>query len=942
MNFTRIIIILLSLSILIGCSKGANPLVPSGDDSITESRTAGDTSNHALIGWGDIICNSETGTIEIIPSRSEEFHLNLTRAIVNTMGIALEILPAQSDPANGLFVVDFILTHPLPGAPVFSGFDMKFILMTPGTLDVGGTVFADMDETRLLNSDGFSRWWNPTEFTNPGFLGYYPGVPGLGDTADLTATVNPYKLYADSLDVETPVSEVAVPALTDPDGRAIFGSGNENTRRFEIVFPVDVVPVIIFNYAIDVCWEEPVPNPPSEVPDDFPMAANQPEPFDIQVVIPSNTLEYLAGGGVTGDLRVQAMVADWQGMDAANMQAEINYVGVSAPTLLTGEIELGFVTENLDYVIYESDVTSGLLPGLSQAGTHMIIVRAESAGTVDYTQGGTTVGPAEPISMYQTGTVEIASVVCEADGNESFGEAVPIALGGSVIGTLCNPGGSLVNAYDYYTFDVAPGAEAFGTVEIHCDDEPTRVGLYDSSFNLLGQTYVSGGTSSLEYPDHLLPDTYFIEVATENEIEIVEYEIVNFYIEDPCDDAISFDYEVTVGPEDTSIIYTARKGIATFYTEVWIAYSQAETSGADTIYCIHSMDGGISWDDPVQVNTLEIACERIDPTIVRSSDGELYCGWIDYSSGTAEPFIAVSYDGGQTWDDEINLYDFEVNPLQPNNYPRGILLQADEDNRVHALWADKRTPIYYHLYYSYSDNYGVTWTTSDLVDDSTTTIQSGPAHWDMAVNASGDVAVVWTDRRHITNPPLTSLDVMCDTRDSGTGFGADVMVNPPTVDIEQTSPGVAVADDGTIHVAWVDRRNDGGFGGTNPPNTWELYYARSEDGGATFIAETEIPTTAGYSSSTYFDPSVEVSPWGNPYIFYRDGGHDLFVSKSCDGGDTWGAQVMAYEGITDTYILGAWCFDVGIDGSVFAVHADNRNEPGGGYTAWNLFMNVGM
>jgi hypothetical protein len=212
----------------------------------------------------------------------------------------------------------------------------------------------------------------------------------------------------------------------------------------------------------------------------------------------------------------------------------------------------------------------------------------------------------------------------------------------------------------------------------------------------------------------------------------------------------------------------------------------------------------------------------------------------------------------------------------------------------------------------------------------------------MDVNYQGHVAVVWTDRRHISDPPLTSLDIYSDFRDSFTGFGVDVMVNPPDLDIEQTAPGVAIGNDGFIHVAWVDRRNDGGFGGSNPLNTWELYYARSEDNGATYIAETEIPISIGYSVESAMNPNVEVSPWGNPYIFYRYGADDLYISESCDGGDAWGQQVTAYEGIPNTYIMGPWCFDIANDGTVYAVHADTRNEPGPDYEAWNLFMGVGM
>ncbi|MCX6647198.1 MAG: hypothetical protein NTY09_12700, partial [bacterium] len=257
MKLVHLTLILFGISLLIGCSGARNPIVPQNSESQPLKAESADSSNHAIIGCGELSLNSETGEAEIIPSRDTEFHLNLAKPMMNTMGISMELVPGASDPAIGLFVLDISLTHPLPGYPEFSGFDMKFILMTPGTLNVDGLMFARMEETQLLNRDGLTRWWNPTEFTNPGFLGYYPGVPGVQNSAPLTATVNPYKLYADSLTAETPVSEVAAPSLDSPEGRAIFKSGEENTRRFEIKFPVNGVPVIIFNYAIDVCWDVP-------------------------------------------------------------------------------------------------------------------------------------------------------------------------------------------------------------------------------------------------------------------------------------------------------------------------------------------------------------------------------------------------------------------------------------------------------------------------------------------------------------------------------------------------------------------------------------------------------------------------------------------------------------------------------------------------------------
>ena len=56
-------------------------------------------------------------------------------------------------------------------------------------------------DMRLLNPDGYSRWWNPAEFPNNGTIfGYNDGLLGAPDSyADYNNTLNGYKYFCDDL-----------------------------------------------------------------------------------------------------------------------------------------------------------------------------------------------------------------------------------------------------------------------------------------------------------------------------------------------------------------------------------------------------------------------------------------------------------------------------------------------------------------------------------------------------------------------------------------------------------------------------------------------------------------------------------------------------------------------------------------------------------------------
>jgi len=515
--FTLILILAL---FAIGC--GGNPATPdvSENSPLSSGRSVSSGPVHHCFGYYIIEADAASMSAEVVPVRSSDWHLNLVGLLNSTMGVSATLIPSQSDPSNGLFVMDISLTHPFGDKTQFTGFDVKGILIGPGTLNAAGHVFADLGETRLLNADGYTVWWNPTHFTQPGILGYTQGRLSGTPPSMLTATVNPYMGYADCLDATSDFRDVMTPALDADIGRAVFTAGTTNTRRFEIQFPTSPLQVR-FGYAVDTAWDIPDPNPPEEIPDDFSINANQPEPFYMASSVVLNTLYYdseAPGGGIGGGtLELDIMVSDWQGLDSGDIGSEILNVFVYAPDLFAGGQSAEFTEDDGTFAHYNVDLTGLASP--THAGDTLVILQAGSSDGSTYKQTPAP-GLDEGLAMYQILTLDIPNPDCFIDEDNSFEEATEIAFGDVAYGQVC----LAEDESDFYVFEFPVGNILSGQIRLHCEAAITSVSLYDSNEDLIEEEMVTGEEAviSLEGLDPL-PGDYYIEVKTENTAQIAPY-----------------------------------------------------------------------------------------------------------------------------------------------------------------------------------------------------------------------------------------------------------------------------------------------------------------------------------------------------------------------------------------------------------------------------------
>lgn len=288
--------------------------------------------------WGiwDVTINAEDMTAEIVPIRGADFTANVTQflqpPLAPTNLLTIQILPG-SDPLNGYFEVNVTAQHPFPGNNKYNGFDVRGILMSNGSVlsDHDPTVlYASDGDTVLENADGYTRWWNPDEFTSfNSIFGFTSGK--LGPPNLPTATVNPYKQFADSLDPDSIVYDI------DTGTRGIFTSSKgSNTRRYDIQFRQSGGQnVFDFQYAVSACWEEPDGSyAPDFPPDAFSLSANSAEAFMVSVADAGSTAFYENSAYSGGELILNISVYDWQGTEnVSGAMEEISAIWIEGPVL---------------------------------------------------------------------------------------------------------------------------------------------------------------------------------------------------------------------------------------------------------------------------------------------------------------------------------------------------------------------------------------------------------------------------------------------------------------------------------------------------------------------------------------------------------------------------------------------------------------------------------
>ena len=386
------------------------------------------------------------------------------------------------------------------------------------------------------------------------------------------------------------------------------------------------------------------------------------------------------------------------------------------------------------------------------------------------------------------------------------------------------------------------------------------------------------------------------------------------------------------------------------------------TCGPIQIRVAPSLDGGQTWApqdatcQPFQVDRPWVAAytpPQFRGTADAVKNTVVYTEHHDF--GISGIWVSKSTDGGATWNLAPNLAEQTGSAAQLtsicNTIPGGIAVdqRGPHAGRVYAVW-ESSDPIYYniegcnytqaqpfdHIFVSYSDDQGATWTSSTVFNDVCAPAPPAPPTFSVvgapplvvsscqdvselfssiAVDDGGNVYVAFISRGQLTGGGSPEYDAYVSVSTDGGAHwngSSTASAGPP----RQVN-----TDTGTHYMPWVTAGQDGAIDvvfyrtdevaqpstvnnkpqQTTPAATWQVYMSQSFDHGLTFTQSQVSDAPMGIyfgdicSTGIFCGMAPPGSNWGNDRTLY-----DVFgVSTGPDG-----AARVVWTDARDTFKTG--------------------------------------
>lgn len=300
-------------------------------------------------------------------------------------------------------------------------------------------------------------------------------------------------------------------------------------------------------------------------------------------------------------------------------------------------------------------------------------------------------------------------------------------------------------------------------------------------------------------------------------------------------------------------------------------------TGSPDIFAAVSADRGGMWGSNAQLNDDGGVASQYAPVLATDGSGNLHVAWRDYrEDGTGQPdadiYYARSTDGGFTWSADVKVSDDGDSKVNQSE-----LAIATSGSVVYLAWRDSRGGDE-NIYFASSTD-GVTWSANRRVNDDAGSADQ--AHPSLAIDNLGHLHLAWQDRRN------GHYDIYyAASTGGGATWSTNERVNQDAGSANQTSPVLAVKADGSqVYIAWQDGRNGND----------DVYFARGAGGSWT---EVRVNNDAG--SAAQGAPTLGRSASGTLHLAWRDvrnGGNDIYFSRSTNGGATWSANAKVNDDV---------------------------------------------
>jgi hypothetical protein len=267
------------------------------------------------------------------------------------------------------------------------------------------------------------------------------------------------------------------------------------------------------------------------------------------------------------------------------------------------------------------------------------------------------------------------------------------------------------------------------------------------------------------------------------------------------------------------------------------------------------------------VNISNITTDSQSPEMIVSSDG-IFALWVETTSGRSNIFFSKSTDGGNTFDNPINLSE---SIKGQSAYP--ALVQKDKN--IYVVWQSSLSGTA-SVFLTKSTDGGTSFEKPTLLSD----VSKLSAFPQIAIS-DNHVYSTWVEKSddNSTNIVFTKSD------NKGLSFGAPLYVTHNTAN--SGIPKI-IAEGNQVYLAWEDN-NKGNF---------EIFLSKSDDSGVSFHIPYDISSNVGQSGT----PQIIVSH-DNVYAVWMDntsGNYDILFAKSTDGGKSFGMPVNVSNAHSDS------------------------------------------
>lgn len=307
--------------------------------------------------------------------------------------------------------------------------------------------------------------------------------------------------------------------------------------------------------------------------------------------------------------------------------------------------------------------------------------------------------------------------------------------------------------------------------------------------------------------------------------------------------------------------------------DVYVVWQDFRNGGGD-IYLNRSTDGGYTWNpSDTRLDTdVAGAANSFRPKICRQGSN-VYVMWAEDRNGTSfDIYFNRSADAGATWQASDRQIDAGAQGVPTMFEPQ---MCADGDN-IYVAWADSRGGGF-DIYLNRSHDAGLTWQSQDQrldTDPPTAGISQSPR----ICTEQGRVYAVWQDNRNGRN------DIFFNFSEDGgrTWQGSDIRIDSDAPGAAHSMDPQICAEGSNVYVAWKDARH----------GRYDIYFARSIDGGRTFSSEVRLDVGDARGRMPSEEPRIACAG-DNVYVVWQDGRkvkHDIYLNRSSDRGASWLAQ----------------------------------------------------